>query len=176
MSLSAICPAPGFSISSSSAPRGSEAIILIEPARGPRPNRCRASAAAPFASRDMVEILKGCGPGVFRCGPHGSAAGTYLNLPGGNRRPHHQRSRLVVSARLEIKYCFHSIFGFSPPHSTAFTDDLLALHSPLVAAQPGPRFPAPSRAGGEAPGPERPALAGNSAGVARGLPRLRLAQ
>src|SRR4051812_21778915 len=124
----------------------------------------------------MVEILKGCGPGVFRCGPHGSAAGTYLNFPGGNRRPHNQISRLVVSARLEIKYCFHSIFGFSPPHSTAFTDDLLALPPSLVAAQPGARVPAPSRAGREAPRPERASLAGNSAGVVRGLPRLRVAK
>src|SRR5205085_2502839 len=54
MLLSVICPAPGFSISASSAPRGSEAIAAIDPARGPRPNRCRASAAAPFASIDRT--------------------------------------------------------------------------------------------------------------------------
>jgi len=52
--LSAIWPAPGFSISASSAPRGSDAMTAIEPGRGPSPNRCSASAATPFASSDMV--------------------------------------------------------------------------------------------------------------------------
>ena len=53
-----ICPMPGLSSSASSAPRGSDAIAAIEPARGPIPKRCKARAATPFASSDMVEILK----------------------------------------------------------------------------------------------------------------------
>ena len=40
-----ICPAPGWSSSAKSAPRGSDAIAAIEPARGPKPKRCSARAA-----------------------------------------------------------------------------------------------------------------------------------
>ena len=55
-----ICPMPGLSSSASSAPRGSDAIAAIEPARGPKPKRCRASAAVAFASSDMVVVLQAC--------------------------------------------------------------------------------------------------------------------
>src|SRR5262249_53268702 len=46
-------PAPARSNSASSAPRGSEATAAIDPARGPRPNRCKASAASAFGSAAM---------------------------------------------------------------------------------------------------------------------------
>jgi len=39
-------PALGRSRSASNAPRGSSAIAAIEPATGPKPNRCNASAAS----------------------------------------------------------------------------------------------------------------------------------
>src|SRR6516162_2600653 len=41
-----ICPTPGRSSSARRAPRGSSVIASIEPARGPKPNRCSASAAS----------------------------------------------------------------------------------------------------------------------------------
>ena len=44
---------PARSISASKAPRGSDAILAIASARGPKPNRCSASAASVWGSRDM---------------------------------------------------------------------------------------------------------------------------
>src|SRR5262249_48251688 len=47
-------PAPGRSRSASNAPRGSSAIAAIEPATGPNPNRCNASAASNLGLVVMV--------------------------------------------------------------------------------------------------------------------------
>jgi hypothetical protein len=47
-SFTARKPAPGRSRSESNAPRGSAAIAVIESRAGPKPNLCRASAAASF--------------------------------------------------------------------------------------------------------------------------------
>src|SRR6516225_7748232 len=57
-------PAPGRSRSASNAPRGSSAIAAIEPATGPKPNRCNASAASSLglvvmlSSRASSSILR----------------------------------------------------------------------------------------------------------------------
>ena len=50
-------PAPGRSSSATSAPRGSDAIASIVPARGPSPNRCSANAAALVSSVIGVVLL-----------------------------------------------------------------------------------------------------------------------
>jgi hypothetical protein len=50
----AMRPAPGRSSSERNAPRGSDAIASIVPARGPSPNRCRACAATAFGGADML--------------------------------------------------------------------------------------------------------------------------
>ena len=53
----AMRPAPLRSSSAISAPRGSDAIAAIEPARGPSPKRCSASAACAFGSSAMCHRL-----------------------------------------------------------------------------------------------------------------------
>src|SRR5258708_3408226 len=42
----------------SSLTRGAAGTASIEPARGPKPNRCNANGAAPFASSAMIEVLR----------------------------------------------------------------------------------------------------------------------
>src|SRR5262245_37017864 len=54
-----ICPAPGLSSSATSPPRGSAALAAIEPARGPKPKRCNASAACALGSRAITLIHHG---------------------------------------------------------------------------------------------------------------------
>jgi hypothetical protein len=51
----AMRPAPVRSRSAINAPRGSEAMAAIDPARGPRPNRCNAIVASTLGSRAMRE-------------------------------------------------------------------------------------------------------------------------
>jgi hypothetical protein len=62
-SFTARKPAPGRSMSESNAPRGSAAIAVIESREAPKPNLCRASAAASFP-----RVFKGNSSGRSR--PH----------------------------------------------------------------------------------------------------------
>src|SRR5262245_52611272 len=52
----ATSPAWGLSSSASSAPRGSDSMAAIDPARGPIPKRCSASAATAFAESPMKHV------------------------------------------------------------------------------------------------------------------------
>ena len=56
--LPMIRPMSGRSSSANNAPRASEAIAAIEPRRGPRQKRCRASAAANFGSSDINVLTR----------------------------------------------------------------------------------------------------------------------
>ena len=84
----ATSPAPGCSNSASNAPRGSSAIAAIELAAGPRPNRCRASAAS---SCGFVVMVASELSGLLRCAcfgaaPDGCSHGAILARPGSTGR------------------------------------------------------------------------------------------
>ena len=81
-------PAPGCSNSASNAPRGSSAIAAIEPAAGPRPNRCRASAASSCGFVVMVasELSGLLRRACFGAAPDGCSHGAILARPGSTGR------------------------------------------------------------------------------------------
>ena len=71
-------PAPGRSRSASNAPRGSSVIAAIEPATGPKPNRCNASAASNFG---LVVMLSSRASEVILGGRTGARSASSADQP-----------------------------------------------------------------------------------------------
>src|SRR5262249_44305393 len=110
-------PAPAPSNSASNAPRGSDAMPAIDPARGPRPNRYRASAASAFASRAMRHRPLDRDPTPlprrhhrprpqvkFAAGPPSPswAQGEKMERCGQHKQPDHDRDQAQWCSDLEI--------------------------------------------------------------------------